>query len=176
MTEPSEVDSAGQLRRRRLLMVLVAATVTSLDLGAKEWAKASLPPEGIETGPVDLLLGYNSGVAFSVGAQVPTALIVAFTASITAGIAVLAWRVARWGSRSLLTALALVLGGAVANLLDRAGDGIVTDYLHTGWWPTFNLADVAIVGGGALLVVSTWSRERTAPRGPGRSGAAEGLG
>ena len=108
---------------------------------------------------MDLLLGYNSGVAFSLGADAPAAVVVAVTAVITTGIAIAAWRVARWGGRTLHVALALVLGGAVANLLDRSADGIVTDYLHTGWWPTFNLADVAIVVGGALLAVSIWSRD-----------------
>lgn len=176
MTTPGSVAPIARVRRRRGLTVLVAAAVASLDLGAKAWAQAALPPEGVETGPVDLLLGYNSGVAFSLGADAPSALVVALTAAITAGIAVAAWRVARWGSRALRGALALVLGGAVANLLDRADDGIVTDYLHTGWWPTFNLADVAIVVGGGWLVVSMWSREKPELPGPGRSGAAEGLG
>ena len=37
-----------------------------------------------------------------------------------------------------------MLAGAVANLADRGIDGVVTDYLHTGWWPTFNLADALI--------------------------------
>ena len=40
-----------------------------------------------------------------------------------------------------------VIGGAVANVIDRARDGVVTDYLHTGWWPTFNLADTFLVVG-----------------------------
>ncbi len=38
-------------------------------------------------------------------------------------------------------------GGAAANLVDRAADGVVTDYLHSSWWPTFNLADTFIVLG-----------------------------
>ena len=50
----------------------------------------------------------------------------------------------------------VVLGGAAANLTDRAGDGVVTDYLHTGWWPTFNLADVFIVCGGLAMVALSW--------------------
>ncbi|MDI3422275.1 signal peptidase II [Streptomyces luteolus] len=43
-----------------------------------------------------------------------------------------------------------------ANLIDRAADGVVTDYLHSGWWPTFNLADAFIVCGGLLLVALSW--------------------
>ena len=51
--------------------------------------------------------------------------------------------------------LALVLGGAAANLIDRSVDGVVTDYLHTGWWPTFNLADITIVTGAGLLLLQS---------------------
>lgn len=72
------------------------------------------------------------------------------------------WRTAPTASRLWGGALAAVLGGAAANLLDRAPDGQVTDYLHTGWWPTFNLADVFIVCGGLLLVALSWrAPERT---------------
>lgn len=48
-----------------------------------------------------------------------------------------------------------MLAGAIANLVDRAVDGVVTDYLHTGWFPTFNLADVFITVGGAVLVLAS---------------------
>ena len=50
------------------------------------------------------------------------------------------------------TGAGAVIGGAVANVLDRARDGVVTDYLHTGWWPTFNLADTFLVTG--FLVIA----------------------
>ena len=36
-----------------------------------------------------------------------------------------------------------------------AGDGAVTAYLYTGWWPTFNLADTFITVGAALVVITT---------------------
>jgi signal peptidase II len=52
-------------------------------------------------------------------------------------------------------ALAAILGGAAANVIDRVPDGLVTDYLHTGWWPTFNLADTFIVLGAIALVATT---------------------
>lgn len=58
-------------------------------------------------------------------------------------------------------AAGLVMGGGVANLLDRAGDGTVTDFLSVGWWPTFDLADSSIVLGAALLVLAGL---RSAPR------------
>ena len=55
------------------------------------------------------------------------------------------------------TALALILGGALGNLWDRALAGHVTDFLefHVGsyYWPSFNVADSAIVVGAALLMI-----------------------
>ena len=57
-----------------------------------------------------------------------------------------------------------VIGGAVANVIDRARDGVVTDYLHTGWWPTFNLADAFVVTGFIVLAVMHARPERTAAK------------
>lgn len=142
--------------RRRLAVAAVAAVVAGVDLAAKAWAQTGLSSAGIEAGPLDLRLAYNPGVAFSLGADAPAWLVVAVTAAITGVVAVFAWRSAKGGGRAQLAALALVLGGAVANLVDRAADGVVTDYLHTGWWPTFNLADTAIVTGGLLFAVTSW--------------------
>ena len=46
----------------------------------------------------------------------------------------------------------LLLGGALGNFVDRLGGAGVVDYLHTGWFPTFNFADVFVVTGAAVLV------------------------
>ncbi|MGI5139332.1 MULTISPECIES: signal peptidase II [unclassified Streptomyces] len=71
-----------------------------------------------------------------------------------------AWRMAP-RSRAAAAALALVVGGAAANLADRAADGVVTDYLATGWWPTFNLCDIFIVTGGLTVAALSWRRPPT---------------
>ncbi|MER7070612.1 signal peptidase II [Terrabacter sp. NPDC000476] len=135
-------------------MFAAAAVVAMVDLGVKVWAQAVVPPTGIEAGPVDLRLGYNPGVAFSLAAAVPPGVVLTVTAVVTAGVAAVVYRAAPSGSRLQMTAFAAVLGGAVANLTDRAVDGVVTDYLHSGGWPTFNRADAAIVVGAVLLVLS----------------------
>ncbi|AEI10791.1 MULTISPECIES: signal peptidase II [Cellulomonas] len=139
---------------RRVAAALGVTLVAAVDLAAKAWAVAALQDRVIPVGPVDLRLAYNPGVAFSVGAGAPTWLVLTVTSLVTAAVGVVAWRTAAAPSRERLAALALVLGGAVANLVDRAGDGVVTDYLHSGWFPTFNLADTAIVIGAALLVLT----------------------
>ncbi|MDO8660606.1 MAG: signal peptidase II [Candidatus Woesearchaeota archaeon] len=49
-------------------------------------------------------------------------------------------------------AWALILGGATGNLIDRILFGAVTDFISIGWWPTFNIADSALVVGVVLLI------------------------
>lgn len=157
MTVSSKATAKNSVRspaRRRLAAGLGAVLVAAVDLGAKAWAVTVLQDRAIGLGPVDLRLAYNPGVAFSVGASTPTWLVLSVTALVTAGVGVVAWRAAAV-SRGRLAALTLVLGGAIANVVDRAGDGVVTDYLHSGWFPTFNLADTAIVTGAALLILTT---------------------
>ena len=56
--------------------------------------------------------------------------------------------------RLLRIALAIILGGALGNLLDRLRLGYVIDFLDFRIWPVFNLADMAIVVGGGLLVLA----------------------
>jgi signal peptidase II len=51
-------------------------------------------------------------------------------------------------------AVALALAGASSNLRDRLTRGAVVDFIAIGWWPVFNLADVAIVAGAVVAAVS----------------------
>jgi signal peptidase II len=73
---------------------------------------------------------------------------------------------ARSGQRHPLlpVALGFVLGGSVANLLDRVRLGYVTDFLDFERWPAFNLADTFIVVGVVLLFLSFVAADRTSPR------------
>ncbi len=62
-------------------------------------------------------------------------------------------------SYPVATGTGLMLGGALGNLVDRVfrgHGGSVVDFIHFGFWPTFNVADVAIVVGAVLLVVAFW--------------------
>ncbi len=64
-------------------------------------------------------------------------------------------------------ALALVLGGAVGNLIDRFArgdgflDGAVVDFIEWWWIPNFNIADASITIGAALLILSAYLYERS---------------
>lgn len=58
-----------------------------------------------------------------------------------------------------------IIGGAVGNIADRMRNGAVTDFLDfyvgSSHWPAFNLADVFIVSGVGLLILSTWNNDRS---------------
>jgi signal peptidase II len=83
------------------------------------------------------------------------------------------------GQRLLRLALALVLGGALGNYLDRALRGYVIDFMDWHWgsgaqlrWPTFNLADVALCAGFACLVLEALRVRPGAQAGLVRAGEA----
>lgn len=64
------------------------------------------------------------------------------------------------GQMPLRLALALQLGGAVGNLIDRLGQGTVTDFISVGSFPVFNVADASISAGVAVLIAAMWIEER----------------
>ncbi|KAB2775302.1 signal peptidase II [Brucella anthropi] len=140
-----------------------------IDQATKWWVLNHVmnPPQVIPvTGFFNLVLGFNTGVSFGLFGQAPAWLLMAFTLAIVAGL--LVW-IHRSDSRLTASALGLVVGGALGNLLDRLRQGAVTDfldfYIGSYHWPAFNLADVAIVcGGGLLLVESVLARGKTKAR------------
>lgn len=147
MTAPVRDATRASARRR---LVLVAGIAAAVDLASKVAASALLPGRLVDLpGPLDLRLVYNPGVAFGVGNAMPAWLLLTLTGTVVAFLAVAAWR----GAFASLAGAGLVLGGAIANLADRLQAGTVVDMLHLGWWPTFNLADVWITCGAALLVL-----------------------
>ncbi|WKN46635.1 signal peptidase II [Nocardioides sp. Arc9.136] len=140
-------DTTAPSRTGRGAVLVAAATVAAVDLTAKAISEARLADSTVDFGLLQLRLGYNSGVAFSMADNLPAGVIVAVTAAICVAFAVYAWFRAPRAGRIERVASGAVIGGAVANVIDRARDGVVTDYLHTGWWPTFNLADTFLVVG-----------------------------
>lgn len=55
--------------------------------------------------------------------------------------------------------LGLITGGAIGNFIDRFRYQHVIDFFDLGWWPVFNIADMAIVCGGILLIIYTFKSE-----------------
>jgi signal peptidase II len=140
---------------RRLLLVVVAVALGAVAWGSTTAAEAALAGgQVIDLGPLQLRLTHNSGVAFSIGAGLPTGVVVGFTALVTLGVAAYTWAVAPEASAVRLTGLAAVIAGATTNVLDRAVDGHVSDYFHTGWFATFNVSDSLITIGVVLVVIT----------------------
>lgn len=115
-------------------------------------------PEAVLPG-FNLTLLHNTGAAFSLLSQESGWQRWFFTGiAVVVGIVVIAWlasleRAERWAA----CALALILGGAVGNLIDRIHLGYVVDFIqiyYQRWsWPAFNLADSAITVGAFMLIV-----------------------
>jgi signal peptidase II len=116
-------------------------------------------------GPLQLDLEYNRGVAFSLGNGLGPIVIVIVVVVLAA--VLLLGRSAP--GRSGVVALGLIAGGALSNLGDRIvrRSSAVVDFIHTGFWPTFNVADSAVVIGSIVLGISLMRRE--APTGPLRT-------
>ena len=115
----------------------------------------------------NLVLVYNRGAAFSFLAMAGGWQRWAFTALGVIAAVVICYLLKRHsGQRLFCTALALIMGGALGNVIDRLLYGHVIDFLdfHVGgWhWPAFNLADSAITIGAVLLVFDELRRVRGA--------------
>lgn len=138
------------MSRRAATVVLVTALLTIVaDLGTKVWARAALGDGAVDLGVVALRLAENPGVAFSLGADAPAWLVSTVTTGAVVVLAVMAMR----GSLHPPAAAGLLLGGGLGNLVDRLHDGTVTDMIDLGWFPSFNVADVALnVGVGLVLL------------------------
>lgn len=141
-------------RGRALAFGAIAATVVVADQVTKAIARSSLALNDsvpVIDGVLWLTRVHNTGAAFGIlrGQQW---LLIAVASLV---LAVIAWTVVKVPLQSGLVraGLALVFGGAVGNLIDRVVLGGVTDFFDLGWFPVFNVADIALDVGVALIVV-----------------------
>ena len=132
--------------------------VVAFDQLTKHWAVTSLADgHTVDVLPtVKFQLSYNSGMSFSTGADWGRVIAVV-VAVITIGLVVAIVRETNT-PRTLL--FALVVGGAIGNLIDRVvrGDGPflsgqVVDFINVTWFAVFNVADACVVLGGIGLVL-----------------------
>ena len=156
----------------RLLYFLLAAGVFLADRLTKTLIESGMAlnqTRSIIPGFFHIVHAKNQGIAFGLFADSPSAwktFILVFLSSIAlAGVALLLWKSDPNAAR-LSGGLALILGGALGNLFDRVQYGSVVDFLdffvQTYHWPAFNLADSAIVVGGALLLLHMSNHEKMA--------------
>jgi signal peptidase II len=133
--------------------------------------------ERVEVLPVlDFTLLHNTGAAFSMLAGASgwqRWFFIGLAGVVSAVLVVWIWRVPR-GEKLLPLALALILGGAIGNVIDRIWHGYVIDFIHAHWgaayFPAFNVADSAITVGAALLILDAFrERGRAGDRGQGQA-------
>ena len=166
-------DGGGAGRSRRRLLTIVAVTillVLAVDQVTKSIAVGTLASGPVHLfGPFSFQLEYNSGVAFSVGVgTVPSVIEAVVLVIIAASVVVFARHLT---SVPAAVAIGLVLGGAIGNLADRLfrnHGGAVVDFVHSTFWPTFNVADSCIVVGGILFAARLVfaPKHDAAPAGP----------
>jgi lipoprotein signal peptidase len=136
--------------RRLGLALALAAGVFVADQAGKWLVRhevADLPYRVF--GGLRIDLTYNSGISFSRFAGAGTLLVV-LVAAVVAGVTTALFL----APPKYRPALGVILGGAVGNLVDRLRfGGAVVDFIGVYGWPSFNLADAAIVAGTVILVL-----------------------
>ncbi len=136
------------------MIALLAAVLTfGLDRLTKFWVTRSLYPGEVlfRALPVHIQYVENSGAAFSILPNFDWLFLAVAAAVVVA--AVWYWRqlgMERWWVQA---AVGMVVGGALANAIDRLTQGYVVDFIELPHWPVFNVADSGITVGMVLLVV-----------------------
>lgn len=162
----------SRLRESRYLPFVLSVLVIVLDQVTKALVVQHLDPVAISGDHIEVLGEYlriihtrNPGIAFSIGSELPNQIRrVAFTAIpvlVLTGLLVYYFRydpfrpAQRW-------AVAAIVGGGLGNIIDRVvRTGGVVDFIDVEFfgilglerWPTFNVADAAVVVGGIVLIV-----------------------
>lgn len=156
---------------RLWLLYGLSAAIVVLDQWSKQVAEAAmgLGDSFVVNSWFNWALAYNEGAAWSflsnAGGWQRWFFVVL---SLVVSVALVVWIYRAWREDKILSlSLALVLGGAVGNLIDRVLYGHVIDFIqwhYAGYYfPTFNVADMAITGGAAVMLwCSFFSSEKSA--------------
>lgn len=154
-------DSA---RRPELLVAwILAAAVTAVDQLTKSLAVIRLSDGAVDVvWTLKFRLTYNTGMAFGAGSSIgPVIAVGAFVI-----VMVLARSVSRQPRLVYRISVGTLVGGATGNLLDRIFRspgvlrGAVVDFIDFGWFPVFNVADIAINVGAGLLILTVFLDSR----------------
>jgi signal peptidase II len=154
----SEPRHASHFSRRGFLLLALASAVVGFDQWSKSWAQHALARGPLHlAGPLNLVLTYNKGAAFSLGSGA-TPVVIALAVALAA-LVLWHWRRLSSGAASwaYVAGFGLLSGGAVSNLCDRLlrhHHGAVVDFIQVAsWWPVFNIADAAITLGAVTVAV-----------------------
>jgi signal peptidase II len=171
-----------------LFLVVVSAVSLAADLGSKWWAKSTLDDPTMFGGrKIDVIQGKlafifarNRGGAWGLLQDESEAVRRPFFLLISAAAVlfiVTLYRRVTPQQTALKWGLPLVLGGALGNLVDRVRYGYVVDFIDvhvtpTFRWPTFNIADIAIVAGVALMAIDMFTARKPEPAAAAAAAAA----
>ncbi len=167
LPEPPSTAARRSGFRWLLLGVLLLAGCRA-DQATKAWARGSIQDQPLTLVPQVLEFRYaeDHAIAFSMFHQMPdrfrVPLIFGLTSLAMTALLTLIWSMRRQSVMRLLP-LALILAGALGNLMDRLAHGFVIDFVHVHWremwsFPIFNLADSLITVGMALFFLEFISR------------------
>lgn len=159
-------DAAPAPRARKSPFLLIALAVLALDQWTKWLIESHLPEQSsheVIPGLLHISHVRNTGVAFGMfanGGRDGSPWLLSAFGLVALGLIAYLFRRTPATDRGLLSALAMVMGGAVGNLLDRISSGAVTDfiavYLGSYRWPDFNVADSAISIGLVLILLDSF--------------------
>jgi signal peptidase II len=150
------------MTRRLRVFLPVLAVFLLADQATKAWARGALAhgPMPVLDGNVYFQLGLNPGIAFSLFTNADARIVLAIAGlAVAIGIAIWVARSAGAGAVALvgLVGLAMIASGAAGNAIDRVHMGPVTDFvviqIGSHRWPTFNVADSALLIGVVLMLV-----------------------
>ena len=151
----------------------LSLVVITADRVVKLWMMHHFAPaERVRVLPVlDIILTYNTGAAFSFLADASgwqRWLFVLLALGVSAALIVWMRRLDARVHGLLACGLALIVGGALGNMIDRLTTGRVVDFIHVHWgahyFPAFNIADSAITIGAVLLLLDAWQESRGAAK------------
>lgn len=156
---PGADAPVGKNRFRWVLIISLVWIV--IDQLTKIWAVQRLTgsePIDVIPGVVEFRLLYNSGAAFSIG----TGNTWIFTILATVVVSVVLWQATKVRSIGWAWALALLIGGAGGNLVDRLvrdpsfAQGHVVDFIAFPNFPVFNIADIGVTSAAVLIALLSW--------------------
>lgn len=152
------------LNRRAAASIIVGAAVASVVI---DQITKTIAEHSLADGPVGLIFGarlvltYNSGAAFSVGTGRSGVFTLVASVAVVAVLSYAVWlRQRPWQA----VAFGLIVGGAAGNLVDRLArpnGGRVIDFIQIAkWWPVFNVADMSLFFGVALMMLLSLRDEK----------------
>jgi signal peptidase II len=168
-----------KLRRISLVFSILVLTM-GLDQATKVLARQSLSAQSLSYlgGIVQLQHSENPGAFLSLGADMdPQTRMIVFTIAVAIVLLASVWTLFKKADMNTSTtvSLSLVVAGGLGNLIDRAIKGTVTDFMFVGfnnsWLRTgiFNVADMAIMAGMAVLIFASFRPEPTPVSDPSKA-------